>query len=190
MENTEARGSKVSQPAPGLPNHRAVARRRQYTSAGAGVQPRGGRRVIEDSYRLFYCARCGRPRDICPRCDRGQIYCCRSCSKQSRREKQGESGQRYQRSLRGRLRHAARQQRYRKRQRSTKEVTHQGSPPKCEESVSESVERDVGQGAEAVPAGPDVVVCEFCGRRCRPFARLEPLRVRRRDRLRLASTQA
>lgn len=86
--------------------------------------------------------------------------------------------------------HAARQQQYRDRQREPEKVTHQGSPPNPEESLSESVERDGGQVAEAVPAGPDVVVCDFCGRRCRPFARLEPLRVRRRDRLRLASTQA
>jgi hypothetical protein len=161
--------------------HRAGAWRRDtMCRAGAGVQPPGRRAMIEDSYRLYSCGRCRRQTHICPRCDRGQIYCGATCSKHSRRQKQREAGRRYQQSRRGRLMHARRQQRYRQRQRAPQEVTHQGIPASSEPSASKSTERQVPQRSAY---GPEMVVCDVCGRRCRPFARFEPLRVRRRDRL-------
>lgn len=138
---------------------------------------------MEDSYRLFNCGRCRKQTKICPRCDRGQIYCEKSCSEASRREKQREAGRRYQRSRRGRFKHAARQQRYRERQ--AEKVTHQGPPDRPERSIVRPTEAD-----EEPTRAADVVSCDFCGRVCRPFARLVPLRVRRRTRLRISRDRA
>lgn len=142
--------------------------------------------MLEDSYRLFNCARCLAQVRICPRCDRGQIYCGRSCSIRSRREKQLEAGRRYQDKFEGRLRHAARQQQYRERQ--SQKVTHQGPPAPGPSCIMTS--DDVDEELIAELAGVEVVFCDFCRRPCRPFARLDPLRARRRDRLRVDRTRA
>jgi hypothetical protein len=76
-----------------------------------------------DSLRFVICHRlaCGQVFFVCRGCDRGQLYCRRSCGEANRREKQRAPGQRYQRSWSGRLNHAARAQRYRARR---KNVTH------------------------------------------------------------------
>ena len=77
-----------------------------------------GARVVEDSYRLFSCARCHQPVRICAYCDRGNIYCGDGCSELRRRGSLRRAGQRYQGTRRGRHLHAARQARYRERQAS------------------------------------------------------------------------
>ena len=82
--------------------------------------------------RQFYCIRCRKACEICSRCDRGQIYCGQDCSLASRLSSVKASGNIYQKSFRGRLKHAERQRRYRERIRlensqSVKKVTHQGS---------------------------------------------------------------
>ena len=140
--------------------------------------------MVEDSYRLFYCGRCRRQTKICPRCDRGQIYCGPTCSSLARREKQRQAVRRYQATLAGRRRHAARQHAYRERRAAaaSANVTHQGPAPAPTPPMS-----CVGDGdSELSTEATDVVPCHFCNGPCRPFARLEPLRTRRRDRLRLA----
>jgi hypothetical protein len=78
------------------------------------------------SARLFLCAGCRMQVLICSCCDRGQIYCAEGCAQRVRRRSQQCAGQRYQNSPAGRRRHAARQGRYRARD---KKVTHHGSPP-------------------------------------------------------------
>ena len=84
---------------------------------------------IHNTARLFYCARCLQPVVICSRCDRGNIYCGSKCSGQSRTLNHHIANQKYQHSLKGRLKHAKRQRRYRERQKATaKKVTDQGSP--------------------------------------------------------------
>lgn len=75
---------------------------------------------------MYRCAGCGKPSLICGFCDRGQIYCAAGCSAQVRRESVRRAGQKYQRSFFGRYKHAARQARYRRRQKQ--KVTHQGPP--------------------------------------------------------------
>lgn len=67
--------------------------------------------------RLFNCPQCHRQVVLCPRCDRGNHYCSRECSKRARRQSQRLAGRRYQDGLPGRRKHAARQRRYRERQR-------------------------------------------------------------------------
>jgi hypothetical protein len=81
---------------------------------------------MQNTARLFTCARCRAQVLICSRCDRGHIYCGPRCSQQARRESLRAAGRRYQHSRRGRLTHAERQHRYRRR---PHKVTHQGSVP-------------------------------------------------------------
>jgi len=71
--------------------------------------------AIRDGYRLFNCARCRRQVRICQRCDHGQIYCWGACGAIRRRETLRRAGARYQRTLRGACKHAARQHAYRER---------------------------------------------------------------------------
>jgi hypothetical protein len=146
---------------------------------------------MREDYRLFACARCQRLVAICTYCDRGQLYCGKACSQQTRRELSRESSERYQASPKGRRRHAARQARHRKKileKQSAEEVTHRGTPTPVAEirlrsSIAESPPtvrcKEAGEG---VRAGADGVQCDFCGALCQPFARREPLRSRRRRR--------
>jgi len=128
--------------------------------------------------RLFLCALCRAQVVICRRCDRGQMYCGRSCSKQARQAALRAAGDRYQTSRPGRFAHAARARRYRARQ---KIVTHQGSVPlasgdllAAEATVALIVAVVESQDAEGV-----VVRCRFCGTRCAAFVRQGFLRQRR-----------
>jgi hypothetical protein len=73
--------------------------------------------------RLYRCQRCGRVVLICSRCDCNQRYCADDCAQQARRESLRRAGQRYQQTHRGKCKHAARMDRYRKGQ--TQKVTHQ-----------------------------------------------------------------
>jgi len=94
----------------------------------------------DEPARRFLCARCRAPTLVCSHCDRGQIYCATGCAAVVRRQSQRDAGRRYQGSLRGRFRHAARTQRWRERQAALtvpvartematpQSVTHQGSP--------------------------------------------------------------
>ena len=94
----------------------------------------------DEPARRFLCARCRAPTLVCSRCDRGQIYCAAGCAALVRLQSQRDAGRRYQGSLRGRFRHAARTRRWRERQAllsvsqgssvarsTTQSVTHQGS---------------------------------------------------------------
>ena len=87
------------------------------------------------SARLFLCARCRHQVLLCSHCDHGQLYCSRACSSASRRRQRRQSSQDYQRSARGRLKHAARTALWRRRCRArhpsgalgaANKVTHQG----------------------------------------------------------------
>lgn len=94
----------------------------------------------DEPARRFLCARCRAPTLVCSHCDRGQIYCATGCAAVVRQQSQRDAGRRYQGSLRGRFRHAARTRRWRERQAllavpvalaemaTPQSVTHQGSP--------------------------------------------------------------
>jgi hypothetical protein len=148
---------------------------------------------MREDYRLFSCARCHCQVAICSYCDRGQWYCSEACSQQARRARSRAAGRRYQATPKGRRNHAARQERHRKRLRatplSTEEVTHRGTPtPEAEIRLrstiagSPSTVRCKEAGEVGEEARADWVLCDFCGARCEPFARREPLRCRRRRR--------
>lgn len=107
------------------------------------------------SARLFNCARCFQPVTICSRCDRGNTYCGSICSGRKRILNHRIANQRYQRSLKGRRKHAERQRRYRERKVATaKKVTDQGSPVLPPNDVLP------GRLNEARPVNTH---CHFCG---------------------------
>lgn len=146
---------------------------------------------MREDYRLFSCARCHCQVAICSFCDRGQWYCGEGCAQQTRRELSGAANRRYQATPQGRDRHAARQARYRDRLRaspSTEEVTHRGTPdPEAESRLGSMIAESPPtvrcmEAVAVVRAGDGWVRCDFCGTRCHPFARRDPLRCRRRRR--------
>lgn len=80
---------------------------------------------MEPSSRLYYCMLCHQQAIVCPRCDRGQIYCSRECCRKARTVSLKIVRARYQSTLKGRRKHAARQAAYR--MRLYQKVTDQGS---------------------------------------------------------------
>jgi hypothetical protein len=96
--------------------------------------------------RLFLCVGCRIQVVLCSHCDRGNRYCSRACWRQVHDVARREAASRYQRSRCGRVRHAARSQRWRQRAArhavadvdadiachadgdAAHKVTHQGSP--------------------------------------------------------------
>ncbi len=122
---------------------------------------------MENTARLYLCARCRRQVTICSHCDRGNIYCGKSCADRARTLSLRAAGQRYQRTRRGRFKHAERQRRYRSRQ---KKVTHQGSPgPAPDDPLATR-----SQASAPIAITEDEGIrCHFCGRPCSPFLRLD-----------------
>lgn len=136
--------------------------------------------------RFFLCAGCQVHVFVCRHCDRGQIYCAGTCTQEARQCSQQEAGRRYQASLPGRMKRAARNRRYRARQ---KKVTHQGSPlPPPDDVVLLDAEPLTATVTARKPAAARGVVmrsqapragslhCHWCGERCSPFIRNEFLR--------------
>ncbi|MCP4283499.1 MAG: hypothetical protein GY792_03465 [Gammaproteobacteria bacterium] len=125
---------------------------------------------MENTARLYNCARCHCQVIICSRCDRGNIYCHRDCALIARANSQREACRRYQSAPHGRLRHAARQRRYRQRQKQ--KVTHQGSPLNASDDSLPSTSSESDDKDKASLAGrDDAVFCHFCHRRCSLFVR-------------------
>jgi hypothetical protein len=85
--------------------------------------------------RLYLCVHCKAQVVLCSRCDRGNRYCGRTCSRQARAQAQRQAAQRYQGSWRGRMAHALRARRWRRASvaagagEAAHCVTHQGSQP-------------------------------------------------------------
>ena len=124
---------------------------------------------MENTARLYNCARCHRQVTICSHCDRGNIYCGKSCADLARRASLKAAGKRYQHTRRGRFKHAERQRHYRSR---SKKVTHQGSPePPTNDPLTTQSEAPVS----VVVIEDEAICCHFCGRLCSAFLRLEYL---------------
>ena len=79
---------------------------------------------MNDTVRLYSCQRCNAQVTICRSCDHGNRYCM-ACAPIARQEARKRATARYQSSQQGKLKHAARQSRYRERIKSI--VTHKGS---------------------------------------------------------------
>jgi hypothetical protein len=128
--------------------------------------------------RLYLCARCQRQTLVCSHCDRGQRYCCRTCSATARWLSLRDAGRRYQNTRRGRLAHAERQRRYRTRM---KKVTHHCSPPSPVDDLVVSdpmvTNERPSTGEQASPVLRERQ-CLWCGRRCPELVRQDFLRGR------------
>jgi hypothetical protein len=107
-----------------------IARR----SASIALRLRAEARMSETG-RMYLCGLCRVQVVLCSSCDRGNVYCGRTCSQARRRASVREAGRRFQDSRAGRFAHAERARRYRIRR---KNVTHHG----C----------DVGGGGDVVPS--------------------------------------
>jgi hypothetical protein len=139
----------------------------------------------EPAYRLYNCERCQLQVRICQRCDHGNVYCAGECASIRRRESLGRAQARYQRSHRGARRHAARQRRWRERQRQKlKIVTHHGLPvtvTQCMVAVSPVIQ---SQPIDASPCEPEqrskihspLEYCAFCGAVLPDWTRQRPWR--------------
>ena len=124
---------------------------------------------IHDTARLYNCARCHAQTVVCRCCDRGNVYC-RDCALPARREAQRRASKRYQDSPQGRLNHAARQRRYREKQKQ--KVTHKGSVER-RSPVGHLVKPD-SSVLSTLTRAPDIF-CHFCSEVCSQFLRLDYL---------------
>jgi len=125
---------------------------------------------------------------LCSRCDRGQRYCGRACSRAARLESQRAAARRYQSSRAGRMAHAARSRRWRQRHRereltcgdaaardavATNFVTHQGSSQPAGDAPL-TVPEQAGECANAVcetSTAPIAAHCRRCATLLAPWVR-------------------
>ncbi len=126
----------------------------------------------DEPARRFLCARCRAPALVCSHCDRGQIYCATGCAQVVRQQSQRDAGRRYQSSLRGRFKHAARTRRWRERQAlltapvarsamaSPQSVTHQGSPLPASDAVLVAVPASAATTAVTAASAPPAQPCK------------------------------
>ena len=132
--------------------------------------------------RMFLCAACRAQVVLCRRCDRGQIYCGRSCATRARWAAQKAAAARYQASRRGRFVHAARARRYRASNKlRAKIVTHQGSAmPLGGDLLPAAAVVAVSRVGEAPASAQMSVRCTRCGAPCSAAVRLGFVRHHRR----------
>ena len=96
--------------------------------------------------RRFFCGNCDQEVYICSHCDRGNIYCGKTCSKFQRQKKHRESNRRSRKHPLCKKKAAQRQQRYRKNLEKRKlknsaiklKVTEQGTPKTRDHSIMTS----------------------------------------------------
>lgn len=113
---------------------------------------------MEPIARLYQCMLCHKQVKICSKCDRGNIYCGPICAAHARMKSLKFAGFRYQTTLSGKRHHAARQARYR--MRTSKIVTHQGSPPTPQHASMQSIENKT-ENSETAHNGSTSTCC-FC----------------------------
>lgn len=125
--------------------------------------------------RIYCCNLCRCQVQICRNCDRGNIYCNGECAKLARQSYQRASSERYQNTYQGKRNHAARQMRYRQRQKEKKEiVTHHGSIKPLNRSPSSLPDKSIAQDEGKIKT-PKKHCC-FCRRVLSGYSRLGFLR--------------
>ncbi len=137
---------------------------------------------MKKSARLYNCACCYVQVIICRNCDRGNIYCGAACSGRSRVKNLRIANQIYQKSFRGRQKHAERQRQYRSRKKN--KVTDQGSPLL---PPNDLLPREPN---EYTTQASELVHCNFCGKVVSPFLRNGYLRHSQQDQSRRFSSLA
>lgn len=130
---------------------------------------------MQTSSRLYQCQRCHAQVIICHRCDHGQRYCANGCRKKARMASLKRARQKYQTTRAGRFNNAARQHRFRDRQKQ--KVTHQGSLqiPRCDVLSRQFI---TSKSPRIYPKQTVIMCCHYCGEVCSPFLRHDFLRHR------------
>jgi len=130
---------------------------------------------MQTSSRIYHCHHCHDLVIICHRCDHGQRYCANDCSKKARIASQKRASKKYQTSRGGRFNNAARQQRFRNRQKQ--KVTHHGS---LQTPFHDVLPKQLTPPKSPMnnPKQPDIMCCHHCGEACSPFLRDDFLRQR------------
>jgi len=123
---------------------------------------------MQTSSRLYQCQRCHAQVIICSRCDHGQRYCAKGCSKKARMASQKRARKKYQTTRAGRFNNAARQQRFRHRQKQ--KVTHHGSLQTSPHVVLKQQSK-ISKSTAFCPKKTTAVHCHHCGKNCSPFLR-------------------
>ena len=123
------------------------------------------------SCRMFLCGCCHSQVLVCRWCDRGQVYCIKTCAQKAHHDQQRKARRR------GRAMHAERNRRYRARM---WRVTDHG--PAKEPEGRPSFNLDVGATlSQPAPSkkSPELRFCHNCGRSASAFLRRSALRTRR-----------
>jgi hypothetical protein len=143
-------------------------------------------RTSEASCRFFLCARCQCQSRVCRSCDRGQMYCSRDCSQQSRRENQRKARARHQASDRGRAMQAARNRQYRQRHRRMTDHDPSLLPMISNQAILSVAATDT-QSATHAARQRRGNACLRCANPVSEFVRLGPPRPTRRATIRRRS---
>lgn len=140
--------------------------------------------------RIYLCLLCRQQVEICSYCDRGNIYCSKSCSVAARQKNLRRSSQRYQNTYQGRLHHAKRQAGYRSRKKaqnksSKNKVTHHGSPTVANNVLLQSVENKTK--VDEFAQEEVVIKCHFCNKEVSDFFRRDFLKGRKTSKSKVIS---
>ena len=133
---------------------------------------------MNNTARLYNCARCHCQVIVCTHCDRGNIYCGSICAKKSRTLHHRLANHIYQNTFSGRQKHALRQSHYRLHQKNKiKKVTDRGStktPINDLLFTSKNIDKKTR---------PIKIHCHFCVKNVFPYLRNGYLRTtpRKRD---------
>ena len=126
------------------------------------------------SSRLYTCLNCHCLITICCHCDRGNRYC-KQCSPIMRLRARQRANKRYQNTYQGRLNHAARQKRYRKRLKQ--KMTYQGSHAiSLRDLISDKRKCAIVNYKPVKKQNPNDIYCHCCHKICPPFLRSDSLR--------------
>jgi len=133
---------------------------------------------MQNTGRLYSCQRCRTQVIICSRCDHGQRYCGSACAQNARSASLKIAAKKHQSSRVGRFNNAARQRRFRQRQ---KKVTHHGSPVFVLHDLLKS-KPNRPQVVQKLISIDDTLFCDHCGSACQPFLRQDFLQRSRQSR--------
>jgi hypothetical protein len=120
------------------------------------------------SSRLYHCCRCHAQVIICSRCDRGQRYCAGECRHEARAVSLKRAGKKYQSTRSGSFNNAARQSRYR--EKNKQKVTHLGSAQKRLHYLLK-IRLTETKKTQTRPLPDTAYCCHYCGGACEPFFR-------------------
>lgn len=123
---------------------------------------------MNNTARLYNCARCCSQVIVCAHCDRGNIYCGSSCATRSRIQNHRIANHIYQKTFRGSQKHAARQRVYRSHQKQ--KVTDQGSTPVSQNDLLPPIKN----GTKKIDSSQ--AHCHFCGKHVSHYLRNDYLR--------------